>query len=182
MNDDTRFEMAMAAAGRERRNRPVVLVVLAAGALLLSGVAALAGLVSRAAATGEYQDQLDTASRTDALLMQFKQLQQSALTGEERSAHEPIPLIITRMGDAAVRAGLTQPIPQGESATERAGVTIKEYRYTGIRADSLKPLLEWVRLAVEDVPGLELYQIPSLNPEPNGWTMSVTFRRWERKG
>jgi hypothetical protein len=181
--DDLRFEMAVQAASRERRNRPVALVVLAAAALLVTGIAALIGTASRAAAAHEYQNQLEIQARVEGMLSQLAVLKNAEAASTSGAAHEAIPFLLTKMEDLAARAGLSKPSPPAERPEPRpGGIVVKQYVYTNIRADSLTPLLEWVRLAVAEVPGLELYQITTLKPEPAGWNMSVSFRRWERTG
>ena len=42
--------------------------------------------------------------------------------------------------------------------------------------------MEWVRMATSSIPGMEVTEL-KLRPDPTtGWTMDVTFRRWERAG
>jgi hypothetical protein len=183
LSDDVRFEMAAQAASRERRNRPVILVVVAALALLVAGVAALAGLAARASAAAAYQDQLDAQARVQSMLSQLAVLKNAEAASTSGAAHDPNVRIASNMEGLALRAGLSRPSPPHESPEPRGGgITVKEYVYTNVRAPSLTPLLQWVRLAVEEVPGLELYKITSLKPDAAGWNMSVSFRRWERNG
>jgi len=40
-------------------------------------------------------------------------------------------------------------------------------------------LATWLRQATEAVPGLEVYGLTT-SPDPTGWKLTVTFRRWER--
>lgn len=181
--DDTRFELAAQAASHERRNRPRLLVFLAAGALLITAITALTGLAGRSRAAGRYQDALDAQARVNAMLQQVAALNNSEAAAGSGAAHDPYPIIYTKIEDAALRAGLARPSPPTEPDPQRTGgVIIRQYAYTNVRHDSIGPLLEWLRLAVADVPGLELFQIVSLKPDAAGWNMSVTFRRWERTG
>ena len=90
--------------------------------------------------------------------------------------------LLSQLEGLATRAGLKEkPNPPRQNPQTRSGVTVTEYYYTNVKDASLKPLLEWLRLATAQIPGLEVYGL-NLRPDPNNWNMTVTFRRWERKG
>lgn len=183
LTDDLRFEMAAQAASRERRNRPVILVYVAAAALLVTGVAALIGIAGRASARRAYQDQIDTQARAEGMLTQLAVLKNAEAASTGGAAHDPNVRIASKMEGLALLAGLPRPSPPRETSELRpGGIAVKQYVYTDVRAESLAPLLQWARVAVAEVPGLELYQIITLKPEPAGWRMTVSFRRWERTG
>jgi hypothetical protein len=184
LSEDGRFEMSMRAASRERRNRPVGVVVLACAALAVAGIAAGTGLLSRRSAMREQRLQMEAAGRASALLGEYRALKASEQAGLSGEAHKDFPFLVTKLGDLASRAGLTdKPAPPREPPSRSSGgVMVKEYIYQSVRADRLEPLLEWIRLGTREIPGLELYQIPSLKPDATGWTMHVNFRRWEHNG
>jgi hypothetical protein len=182
LGDESRFELAMAAAGRERANRPRILVVLAVVALLIALLAAVLGLTARAKARTRLAATLGEQTRVDQMLKEWDDLkQQEQASAGPSGTGQHLGDLDSRMEDMARRAGIkdTPPHPRPNTPTTRAGVKVFEYAYTGIKDPSPKPLLEWCRLAAAEIPGLEVYSI-DLKPDPNNWTMDVIFRRWER--
>lgn len=181
LNDEIRFEMTMRAAGRERRNRPRALLVLAGAALVVGGLAALTGVGARSRAASAFQEQLETSAKAESLLAEYARLKQTEQVGSDE-AHRELPFLLTRVEDAALRAGLqNKPAPPTQQSTDLGAVVVRKYVYQNVRSEKLEPLIQWLRQATQDVPGLEVYQITSLRPEPNAWTMAVVFRRWEVK-
>jgi len=182
LSDDDRFELAMGAAARERRNRPRGMVVAAGLLLLICGIVAITGLVARGSARAKLvQVRLDQAA-IERMAMDWASMDEQ----ESASANtgQPLKNLYSTLEDLATgRAGLKDKPkpPRLSAAPPRSGIVVNEYHYTDVKDKSLKALIEWARLATIEVPGLEVVSI-DLTPDPVNWTMNVTFRRWERAG
>ena len=182
LGDDARFELAMAAAGRERTNRPRALVMLAIAVLIVASVAAMWGLASRRSARATLTRALADQAAVEAMNSDWNRLvAEEKDSGADRIGTR-MPDLLTKLEGFATQAGLKdKPNPPRQNPQTRSGVTVTEYYYTNVKDPSLKPLLEWLRLATAQIPGLEVYSL-NLRPDPNNWSMTVTFRRWERGG
>lgn len=184
MSDESRYELTMAAAARARANRPSALVAGAVVLLVVALGAMVWGLVSRAGAISDLREAQSEQARVEALAGEWTALADAERTqaGGKAGLGARISDLYTRMEQYATRAGMTKrPDTPRENPTTRPNTNIRviEYYYTNVKDPSLKALLEWVRIATAEVPGLEVYGI-TLKPDPNNWTMNVTFRRWER--
>lgn len=184
MSDEARYELTMAAAARARANRPSALVAGAVVLLILAVVAMAWGLVARARAMSDLRAAQSEQARVEGLVGEWTALVDAERTqaGGKVGLGARISDLYTRMEQYATRAGLAKrPDTPRENPTTRPNTNIRviEYSYTNVKDPSLKALLEWVRIATAEVPGLEVYGI-TLKPDPNNWTMNVTFRRWER--
>lgn len=177
LSEEARFELSMAAAARERRNRPMLPTLVAALALVIGAVLALTGLTSKASAEAAYRRAVAQAGRTQGQLDEFARLSQG---DSDMDVGAIVDKPISRIGQMAVLAGMPEePRPPTETAQEIGGGTLHSYLYTGVHAEELRTLLDWLRQATEAVPGLEVYGLTT-SPDPTGWKLTVTFRRWER--
>ncbi|MBL9032482.1 MAG: hypothetical protein JNM80_12355 [Phycisphaerae bacterium] len=183
LSDDARFELAMIASGHERRSRPVGLVIVVVAALVLALVLASSGLISRASARARLRSTLADQARAEQLLAEWTQIEQQAKDALKGSTGAPIANLYSQMENLATRAGMKDKPRTPRAKTEtRAGVVVNEYTYADVRDPSLPALMEWLRLATspdEGIRGLEVYGL-NLRPSPSDWSMTVTFRRWER--
>ncbi|MFN0134061.1 MAG: hypothetical protein ACKVW3_16220 [Phycisphaerales bacterium] len=183
LSDDARFELGMIAAGHERRSRPIGLFVVVCAALLLALVLAGTGLASRAAARARLRAALADQARAEQLAAELSQIEQQAKDALKGSTGAPIANLYSQMETFATRAGLKERPKTPRANTEtRGGVVVNLYTYADIKDASLPALMEWLRLATspdDGIRGLEVYGL-NLRPSPTDWTMTVTFRRWER--
>ncbi len=181
LSEETRHELTIAAATRERRNRPMALVAGAGALLVVAVIAAGVALADRARAAGELREDARSRERLEGRVEELKRLR--AIEASEGPAPgESIPQleIITRLEEAAAGAGLKDKPPLPKVITyDKEKIKIKEFMYQNVRSDNLKAMLEWARSASEAVPGLEVYKL-ELRAEPAAWSMMLTFRRWER--
>ncbi len=180
--DDARHELTFAAAARERRNRPMGLVAGAGVLLVIAGIAAAAGLASRAGAARALRAQAGARERIAAQVEELTSLRAAEEASETGAAGEPIgQLVVTsRLEELANTVGLKEkPAPPRVTEVPKGKIRVKEFMYQNVRSDNLKGMLEWVRSAPQVVPGLEVYRL-DLRAEPTVWAMIVTFRRWER--
>lgn len=180
LSEEAKFELSMAAASRERANRPVGLVAGAAVVLVAGGVFAAYAMASRAAARGRLERAVVDQAMAEARVEEWRRLAESAGamptggTGEFR---------VSRMEELAVRAGMkSRPnAPVTRDDKSRPGVVVYSHIYVDVRDPSLAAMIEWMRMACAEIAGLEVEAL-TVRPEPAGWKMDVTFRRWERTG
>lgn len=177
---DGRFELAMAASGNERRNRPTLLVVLSVIAVVAAMGGAVWGMNARAKARADLVRALSAQARTERMAQEWGQLETQEKESPDANIGRPIPDLLSQMEGLATRAGIKdKPKPPRQSPQTRNGITVTEYYYSEVKDPSLKALLEWLRLAGTQIPGMEVYGL-DLRPDPTNWYMNVTFRRWER--
>lgn len=181
LTDDARFELAMGAAARERRNRPVALVIAAGLVLIIAAVVAATGIAGRASARARLKLVQQDQASVERMAADWAAL--DAQAGASSSLGQPMPKLMSTLEDLAVgRAGMKEKpkTPRTAPQPPRNGIVVTEYFYSDVRDPSLAALVEWVRLATE-IAGLEVTSL-DLTPDKQQWTMSVTFRRWERAG
>jgi hypothetical protein len=185
ISEEARFELALAAGARERRNRPLWLV---AGALVLAiviAVAALTGLLAHRSARSQLERRLQELAAVEHMAAQFRSLDAVAAQAGQSQLGDPIPQLRSRLEALATRAGFaTAPLPRNEDTTPAGnGVVIRRWSYFDVREPSLATILEWLRLATQDlgsrIQGLEIDSL-TLKPVNNTWNMNLTLRRWER--
>jgi len=183
LGDDARFELAMRAAGRARRNRPTALLVASAAAFVVALAAAAWGFSTRASARSAFVREQSDRAQIERLSAELTQLEERQRQAADAGAMRPIPDLYSRLEALATRAGMkSRPAPpQPVPSARPGGITVTEYLYRDVRDPYLGSLLEWLRLAVTEIPGLELYGL-TIKPEPNNWNLDVTFRRVERTG
>jgi hypothetical protein len=181
VSEDARFESAMAASSHERRNRPRSLILL--GGLLLgaSFLTALLGWWSRTSARAHYEERSNERFRLQRMVQEWRDLEAKQSAGTGTGAHDPYPNLLSTMENLATSAGIkTVPQPPRPSERQIPGGKETTYVYTDVRDESLQSLIDWVRLASEEIPGMELMEIPELKADGAGWRMRVIFKRWER--
>jgi hypothetical protein len=181
LTDDDRFDVLQAAAGAERRNRPMTLVVLAAIALLLTGMAALLGWWSMLRAERELGIASEAAATTDRHIAELTALRE-ALGDEGGGAPESGGPVLSQIRDLATSSGVTSDIGFPREASQPRGEFVRnDYSYKV--TDELGPMLRWLTTATERVQGLMVRSV-ILRPNTNGdgrWNLDVTFSRWESK-
>lgn len=183
LSEEARFELAMGASARERRNRPVALVALAGAVLVAAGVFAGWSLSMRGSAIAERARAIRDERAVEALAGEWEELARRQREAPDVRLGDPMPNILSRMEELATGAGLkTRPTnPQTRVADRRQGVVVNEYIYRTVKDPSLRALMEWVRsAAAEPGMGMEVTDLKLRPEQSGGWTMDVTFRRWER--
>lgn len=183
--NDARFDLAMAAARAERANRPTYLLIGAAALLIVALAALLWSWQAKSAAESKLATEMALGQQFVDAAQRLRELEVTPKSGP--SASEPIPDMGSRMQAAAVRAGMAKdaaskllPIPSRDS-TRSGNAVRKKFQYNNVREATLEPLVSWLSSATEEVPGLKVYSL-TLKPDATGWTMNVTFTRWERSG
>jgi hypothetical protein len=184
LGEDARFELAAAAGARERRNRPVWLVGLAAVILGVVLIIAVTGIVSRARAISSLERRLSDQAAVEAMVTKWNALSELERQNPNQAIGEPMENLRSTLEALATRAGFkTPPFTPRETTEPQKAVLVRRYLYHQIKEPSLKVILEWLRLATQDpatrIPGLEVEAL-TLRPEKDTWSMTLTLRRWER--
>ncbi len=169
-------------AGRtERSNRPVILIYLAGGLLMLALCMLAYFAYARFDAMSRLRAQTDKANRIEEVIARLKEFDR--VNEERRAELTPQPTIQTQITDAAVAAGLkTKLSPAQPGQAKGPGDLMRRtYKYADLHEESLEHLFDWISRAQHAVPGLELTGL-SLKPESQYWRAEVVFGRWERTG
>lgn len=180
MSDDDRYELASLAEARARSNRPGHLIAI--GLLVVFVGLMLAAFAWRADAGAARR--LDGAARDMATLQtqaeRLADLRSRMATSPTEDRYREIPDILTRIGTISREAGLDSvpsvPTQRNDPFTNARRVN---YTYTNVRDGSLEDLVGWTALVTERIPGMHVRSI-SIRPQPNAWSMNVTFARFER--
>lgn len=183
MTDDERYVQAMSAAASERRNRPKHLLLIPLLLFCVAGLVLAFALFSRETARLRLEQQEMRYDRLVAGVVQLRELNLKSRDSDgQNSLGEPITDLLSRMETYSTRAGLQEKprVPQQRRDSTKGAVR-QRYIYTNLTDRSLPALLEWLRISQDNVPGLFVYSI-TLRPVPSrGWSMDVTFARWERE-
>ncbi len=184
LGEEARFELTMAATARERANRPVSMLVLAGAVLAAAAVFAAYAVASRASSRAQLRRGLSDQVEVEARVGEWKKLAEAETANAQGgAAGKPGDFRVSKMEELATRAGMkARPnAPSTRDDKSRAGIVVFTHVYTEVRDPSLSSLVEWVRSACAEIGGLEVMSL-TVRPEPAGWKMDVTFRRWERAG
>lgn len=181
LSEEDRFELMLSAAGRERRNRPLGLVIVAAIVLVGCAIFAVYAIGSRASSRGGLVRAQQDQAKLGAMIEQWKAL--SRTQSDSPLIGQPNAFKASKMEELATRAGMkTKPnTPRSIEDKTRTGIVVTRHIYTEVRDEHLKALVEWMRSGCAEIPGLEL-EAMTLKPEPSGWKLDATFRIWERAG
>lgn len=181
--EETRFNTASAASRAERRNRPRHLLLLSIALLTFAAALLGWGLLSRARAAATFRKEQVRAGQVVTKTDELRALRaESELTGAGLREGDSIHNSLSRFQDLGAQAGLKNPpsVPQAKTADRTAQGGYLQRRLTyAVRDESLDNLLNWMRMAIEDIHGLEIQSI-RLTPEANLWSLNVVFSRSER--
>lgn len=179
MTPDERYEIAAVAAAAERGNRPRHLLIIGAIAMVVATVALLVGLNKNNDAASRLRSTSREIHQIEQLAAQLAQLEAVADTGPSIGITEPIPTLLSQIEDLARRAGIQGniPIPRGTSPEAHGNYRRLTYPYK-ITDETLSEPIQWVRLALTEIPGLGLDSI-EIRPTGTTWTVEVKFFRFE---
>lgn len=184
--DDARLELTMAAMRAERRNRPRMLLVLAALILVAAVVNLLWTFTKRATADAGLSRVSASLANVKIVVDQLKTLEEKRLSPKYAIDNDMDGKL---MRFASETIGLTRPeiqVRPGSSGVK--GFTKRLYPGTITEADPAM-LLRWVSEATDGrLPQFAGLEVETLTLKPGrtlesgkvGWTLTVTFRRWER--
>lgn len=184
LSDDERYEQALAAAASERRNRPRHLLVVPLLLFMIAGLVLAFAIYSRESSRIRLEQQQQRLDRLVSGIVELRELRAAGQNSGPVGQLEPIENLLSQMEGFATQAGLAEKPKLPQSRRDRTlgtGVVRQRYVYSGVTDPSLEALLKWLRISIDNVPGLSVYQL-SLRPLPGrGWSMDVTFARWERE-
>ncbi len=183
ISDESRHEMTIAAAMRERRNRPLGFVLASAVLLAICAVAALLGVADRARAAATLRTESQVTEQMKAQVAELEGLRAAAEGAVSGAGHEPIRDIDvqTKLEQVAQEVGLKEKARTSRASSQvRGRVRVFEFQYQDLRTENLPSLLEWIRASEGAVPGLEVYRLELRFDTTGVPTMTVTLRRWER--
>jgi len=187
LDDELHEQRVLEAARRERLNRPRHLVALSIVLLLIASGFVVYAWTQRAAAFEELATQRTQADLVVGVATKLKALEAKAAAEGRPKWGAPITEIRSKIQQAATLAGLKSagtllPQEQTDQLDRKLGVQRKKLTYREVRDESLENLLRWVQSTAAEIPGLEVYALDILQPEPNQWKITVVFSRWERIG
>jgi hypothetical protein len=181
---ERRLELGALAAQRERRNRPRVLLlaafVLLAASLLFLVLSWNSSREARRFAVGQ-QRLAEQALAAGAELKRLKDAQ-AAMGGT--IAAPAATQVRSRIQQAGAAAGLRDAaglVPRTDRRSFAEQRVVQEQLRYEITDPSLAALMDWMRRATAEVPGLEVYRV-RLEPTTDAWRLQVTFARWEKLG
>jgi hypothetical protein len=183
LSEDARLELAMAAAARERRNRPRGLVVGALAVLLIAAIAAGMGIKSQRRAVRSLRHTLEDQAQVEAMAAEFRALSEQERAAGTQRAGEPIQNFRSLMETLATQAGMSsRPSPTELTPDRQGSVLVRTWSYEFQEAN-IKAVLDWLRRATVDpvsrIPGLEVFSL-DLKPSGEKWQVTLRLRRWER--
>lgn len=181
--DERRATMAARAARTERANRPIHLVALACVLLIVAAGALLLAWGRLGSANARLQSASSQRDRFVELGTRWREVAARSPGDLGPKASDSITTLGSRIQAQASHAGMVNSpgVPSTRDAA-RTGQPTKRVitSFTNVKDPELSSLLRWVDLAVEEVPGLELYAL-TLKVEGDQWNLSsVQFSRWER--
>jgi hypothetical protein len=178
LNEDDRFQVEMTARATERRNSSATLVVLALVVLVICSLVWLWGWRDKSKAITLLRQKQREQVTLQAKLTEITRLQ----ANPERGAGEPIDDMWVRIKKLADQAGISD-LPAPKERSDRLGTgVVRTYEYDDVRNPSPEPIIEWLRLAVDTIDGLEI-SVLQIEPEDaqKRWNVTVHFRRLERE-
>lgn len=181
--DERRAMMAARAARTERANRPIHLVALAGVLLIVAAGALLLAWGRLNSAKARLENASSQRQRFIELGTRWREVAARTPSDQGPKASDSITTLGSRIQAQASHAGMVNSpgVPSTRDAA-RTGQPTKRVitSFTNVKDPELSSLLRWIDLAVEEVPGLELYAL-TLKVEGDQWNLSsVQFSRWER--
>tara|TARA_E500000318_G_scaffold12972_4_gene11996 strand:+ start:37456 stop:38037 length:582 start_codon:yes stop_codon:yes gene_type:complete len=182
LSADDRYELASRAQNQQRLNAPKHLIVLGTLLLIVSLITLIVAWQTQAAAADSNQRTAREMIRIENLIMDITRLQATQSTNPDGGLLDPLPDILSTLDNLGKRAGLESGIglPRNQSARPEGDAILRSYPYRNIRDASLEDLLNWVRLAEQEIPGMHVREI-SIEPRTTAWSMDVVLARYERK-
>lgn len=185
LSDDDRYELSQRAAASTRASKPTAPLVVGALALLVGVAALLWASMKRADAIDRLESQrrrLEQVASIEQRLAAIETRRRQGATG----VHAPLTDLLSRLERAAADAGITRLNFPTENSSDQQGVIDHRLTYT-IRNESLEDVLEWINIATQRIPGLEVYDVRLVispagrgSDTSNSWIVTVTLARWER--
>lgn len=182
LSPDDRFELASRAQNQQRLNAPRHLIVLGSMLLVIALIALGVAWQTQSAANEKNNREARDLARIESLIERTETLRATQTANPDDDILKALPDLLSTLDNLGKQAGIESGVglPRNPGSRPEGDAILRTYPYNGIRDASLEDLLNWVRLAEEDIPGLHVREI-SIQPRTNAWSMDVVLARYERK-
>lgn len=178
---DDRYELATRAQNQQRSNSPRHLIMLGVLLLIVSLIVLGVAWQTRAAALNANQQMARDAVKVQNLIAEIEALKLAQSLQTEEDIFQPLPDILSTLQSLARQAQFEVDLglPRNPLSRPEGNAILKTYPYV-VSDPSLEHLLDWIKLAQQQIPGLQVREL-SIQPRNQNWTMSVVLARYERK-
>ncbi len=182
LSADDRYELATRAQNQQRLNAPRHLIAMGMVLLAVSLIAAGFAWKTQAGAKKKNEAAANNLVKIESLIEQIQSLQAASTGSAQLDILKPLPDILSTLESLGPRASLKNSIalPRNQNSRPEGDLILKTYSYENINDPSIERLLDWVRLAEQEIPGLHVREI-SIEPRQQYWSMDVILARYERK-
>ncbi len=180
LSADDRYELAAKAQHQQRLNYPTHLIAL--GIILVFASLVVLGVAwqIRSGASKDHHRIANELVQIEQLVAEIRSLEQAQTNNTALDEHAPIPDMLSKFKRYASQAKLKNElgIPIKPTSRREGNARKMTYPYT-VMDPSLEHLLNWVKISIEQTPGLEVTDL-EIKPTKLNWTLKVTFTRYER--
>ncbi len=181
LSADDRYELAARAQNQQRLNAPRHLIVFGIILLFIALITLGVAWQTRASSIEKNRKAARDLVKIEGLITEIQTLQATLDSSPDDDILQPLPDILSNLDALGKRAGLsTIGLPKNQSSRPEGDAVLRTYPYQNIRDKSLENLLNWVRLAEQEIPGLHVREIV-IEPRSTTWTLDVVLARYERK-
>lgn len=181
LSADDRYELASRAQNQQRLNAPRHLIVLGVILLFIALIALGVAWQTRASLIDTNRKAARDLVKIEGLITEIRTLQATLDSSPDDDILQPLPDILSNLETLGRRAGLSSiGLPKNQSSRPEGDAILRTYPYENIRDKSLENLLNWVRLAEQEIPGLHVREIV-IEPRSTAWTLDVVLARYERR-
>lgn len=181
LTPDDRYELATRAQSQHRLNSPRHLILLGVLLLVIALIVLAVAWQTRATAIERNELAASKLAQVETLIEEVQTLELIQQNSSTKDMFEPLPDILSTLQTIGQRAQLQNDIgiPRNPGSRPEGNALLKTYPYN-INDPSLEKLIEFARLAQQEIPGLQLSEL-ELEPRNQYWSMSVVFTRYERR-
>lgn len=180
LSADDRYELAARAQNQQRLNYPTHLIVLGSLLVFVSIVMLVIAWQVRSSAQSTNFKRTNEIVQIEQLISEIQSLKASRASDLTLDQNAPIPDMLSKLKRYAAQANLDNElgIPRNPTSRTEGNARKMTYPYTVIDP-SLEHLLDWVKISMDQIPGLEVTDL-EIKPTKLSWTMKVTLARYER--
>ncbi|PCI08244.1 hypothetical protein COB72_08690 [bacterium] len=180
LSPDDRYELAARAQNQQRLNYPKHLIGLGLLLVVVSLVVLVISWQVRSAAQEANTRVAYELTQIEQLITDIQTLEATQATSQDRDRGQPIPDMLSKFKRYGIQAKLENDIglPKNPKSRPEGNARLMSYPYT-LRDPSLEHLLDWVRISIDQTPGLGVTSM-EIKPAKQDWTMTITLSRYER--
>lgn len=180
LSADDRYELAARAQNQQRLNYPKHLIGLGLLLVVISLVVLVISWQVRSAAQEANTRVAYELTQIEQLITDIQTLEATQATSQDRHRGQPIPDMLSKFKRYGIQAKLENDIglPKNPKSRPEGNARLMSYPYT-LRDPSLEHLLDWVRISIDQTPGLGVTSM-EIKPAKQDWTMTITLSRYER--